>query len=136
MSSKCLIPGAMRARYAAVSGSTVNTSSSARAFAARSILPARKQGVRDALGRGPRMAEERVALITGCGRRNGIGAACARALAATGCAVAVTDVARTGVPNTSERLEDIDRSWSLDDLVRELVDGGRRALPVLGDVSR
>ena len=82
------------------------------------------------------MTDERVALITGCGRRNGIGAACARALAAAGRAVAVTDVAKTGVPNTSERPEDIDRSWSLDDLVRELVDGGARAIPVLGDVSR
>jgi NAD(P)-dependent dehydrogenase (short-subunit alcohol dehydrogenase family) len=81
------------------------------------------------------VAQDRVALVTGCGRRNGIGAATARALSAAGRAVAVTDVKKSGVPNTSERREDIDTTWSLDDLVKELAAAGGRALAVLGDVS-
>ena len=81
------------------------------------------------------MAEMRVALVTGCGRKNGIGAACARALAKAGRAVAVTDFKKTGVPNTSELPGDIDLSWSLDDLVTELTGMGTKALAVLGDVS-
>ena len=79
--------------------------------------------------------ERRVALVTGCGKRNGIGAACAVALSRAGAAVAVTDVAPTGVPNTSELPQDIDRSWGLDDLVRAIEADGGQALGLLGDVS-
>ena len=82
------------------------------------------------------MREERVALVTGCGRSNGIGAACARALARAGRSVVVSDVKKTGVPNTSETPADIDLSWSLDDLVTELTAMGVGAHAVLGDVSR
>jgi NAD(P)-dependent dehydrogenase (short-subunit alcohol dehydrogenase family) len=79
--------------------------------------------------------DRRAALVTGCGRRNGIGAAVARALGAEGIDVAVTDLAPTGVPNTSELPEDIDSSWGLPDLVRELAALGSDGLAVLGDVS-
>ena len=80
--------------------------------------------------------DQRVALITGCGKRNGIGAAIARALAATGVALALTDVARAGVRNTSERPEDLDVGWGgLDDLCAEITGSGGRALALLGDVA-
>ena len=79
---------------------------------------------------------ERVALITGCGRKNGIGAASALALSRMGIAVAVTDVRRAGVPNTSERPEDIDGTWSgIDDLCAMITKAGGRALAIVGDIS-
>src|SRR5205814_4350793 len=59
-------------------------------------LPLRMSGGSTARG------DRRAALVTGCGRRNGIGAAVARALAAEGIDVPVSDLAPTGVPNTSE----------------------------------
>ena len=42
---------------------------------------------------------KRVALITGCGKENGIGAATAKRLAAEGVIVVVTDVAAAGADN-------------------------------------
>ena len=42
---------------------------------------------------------KRVALITGCGKENGIGAATARRLANEGVIVAVSDAASAGVEN-------------------------------------
>ena len=42
---------------------------------------------------------QRVALITGCGKENGIGAATAKRLAAEGVIVVVTDVAAAGADN-------------------------------------
>ena len=78
----------------------------------------------------------RVALVTGCGKREGIGAACARELARRGLAVAVSDVVPTGVVNTSERKEDLDLAWGgLDALVAELRDAGREAVATTGDVT-
>lgn len=78
----------------------------------------------------------RVALITGCGKPNGIGAACALALARSGVAVAVTDIAPTGVMNMSERAEDRDSSWDgLTGLVAVIESLGVPALGLLGDVS-
>ena len=44
-------------------------------------------------------AERRVALITGCGKENGIGAATAQRLAHDGFIVVVSDVAAAGVDN-------------------------------------
>lgn len=41
----------------------------------------------------------RVALITGCGKRDGMGRAIASTLAASGVAVVVTDKQPSGVPN-------------------------------------
>ena len=82
------------------------------------------------------MAESRVALITGCGRKNGIGAATALALSSMGITVAVTDVRRAGVPNTSEKPEDIDPTWSgIDDLCSAVSKAGGQALAVEGDIS-
>ena len=43
--------------------------------------------------------DQRVALITGCGKENGIGAATAQKLARDGYIVAVSDVAAAGVDN-------------------------------------
>lgn len=79
----------------------------------------------------------RVALITGCGKRNGMGAGLARALASRGMAVAVTDVVPTGVPNLAERSEDVDQSWhGLEQLTREIQESGANALAVVGDVGK
>ncbi len=44
-------------------------------------------------------SDKRVALITGCGKENGIGAAIARHLAGDGFIVVVSDVAAAGVDN-------------------------------------
>jgi len=66
-----------------------------------------------------------VALVTGCGRSDGIGAAVARVLAAKGAMVVVTDRAvREGQPNDS-----------LDELATELGSASGRALAVRGDVT-
>jgi 3-oxoacyl-[acyl-carrier protein] reductase len=78
----------------------------------------------------------RVALVTGCGKRNGIGAACALALARSGADVAVTDVAAAGVRNSSERPADWDVTWGgLPELVSAIESEGRRAIALLGDIS-
>src|SRR5690349_2416856 len=82
------------------------------------------------------MADQRVALITGCGRKNGIGAASALALSRMGVAVAVTDLQRSGVPNTSERPEDIDQTWAgIDDLCSVITEAGGLGLAVVGDIA-
>jgi len=64
---------------------------------------------------------QRVALITGCGKKVGIGSATARELAAAGIAVAVSDIE--------------DASPGLDGLVDEIRAGGGTAMAVRGDVS-
>lgn len=80
-------------------------------------------------------AEKRVALITGCGKENGIGAATARRLAAVGVIVAVSDVAAAGVENDQAIARDASRWQGLDTLVGDIVDGGGDAFSVVGDVS-
>ena len=76
------------------------------------------------------------ALVTGCGKRNGIGAACALALARSGSDVAVTDIAPAGVRNSSERPADWDMTWGgLPELVSAIESEGRRAIALLGDIS-
>lgn len=81
-------------------------------------------------------ASSRVALITGCGKRIGIGAATARALAASGAIVVVTDVAMQGVANAGDAPTDIDQSWrGLEALVDEIVAAGGKASWGRGDVS-
>src|SRR5712692_5556761 len=78
----------------------------------------------------------RVALITGCGKPIGIGNSTARALAAAGVTVIVSDVVSTGVANEHNVAGDMDNAWrGVDSLVEELVRGGRTASSTLGDVS-
>jgi len=78
----------------------------------------------------------RVALITGCGKPIGIGNSTARALAAAGVTVIVSDVVSTGVANEHNVEGDLDSSWDgVDSLVEELVKSGRTASSTLGDVS-
>src|SRR6201998_4017161 len=78
----------------------------------------------------------RVALITGCGKPIGIGNSTARALAAAGVTVVVSDVVPTGVANEHNVQGDTDSSWQgVDSLVDDLVRSGRNASSTLGDVS-
>ncbi len=78
----------------------------------------------------------RVALITGCGKPIGIGNSTARALAAAGVTVVVSDVVPTGVANEHNVAGDMDNSWrGVDSLVEELVRSGGTASSTLGDVS-
>src|SRR6516165_184289 len=87
-------------------------------------------------GRKPMASQARVALITGCGKPVGIGNSTARALAAAGVTVVVSDVSPTGVANEHNVQGDIDSHWGgVDSLVEELVRNGRTASSTLGDVS-
>jgi NAD(P)-dependent dehydrogenase (short-subunit alcohol dehydrogenase family) len=82
-------------------------------------------------------SSDRVALITGCGKHLGIGAAIARALGGDGKAVVVCDVAPSGAPNLNQQPGDMAESWEgLPGLVGELTGAGVRCASVLGDVSR
>src|SRR5262245_2427967 len=77
----------------------------------------------------------RVALITGCGKPIGIGNSTARALAAAGVTVVVSDVVPAGVANEHNVEGDLDQSWrGVDGLVEELVRSGKAASSTLGDV--
>jgi 3-oxoacyl-[acyl-carrier protein] reductase len=81
---------------------------------------------------------ERVALITGCGKPDGGGQAIARALAADGAAVVVTDRRLTGVPNRRQEAVGPEQppSWAgLDTLVSEIETAGGRAASVVGDIG-
>jgi 3-oxoacyl-[acyl-carrier protein] reductase len=79
----------------------------------------------------------RVALVTGCGKRDGAGRAIARALAAEGAAVIVADRRPGGVPNRRQELlgERAGDGWSLQDLVAEIEAEGGCAAAALGDVG-
>jgi NAD(P)-dependent dehydrogenase (short-subunit alcohol dehydrogenase family) len=78
----------------------------------------------------------RVALITGCGKPVGIGNSTARALAAAGVAVVVSDVLPAGVANEHNVAGDTDASWGgVDTLVQAIVQSGGAASAALGDVS-
>src|SRR5919205_1796687 len=79
----------------------------------------------------------RVALITGCGKPVGIGNSTARALAAKGVTVVVSDVRPAGVANEFNAAEDTDANWGgVDTLVEQIVQSGGTASSVLGDVSQ
>jgi 3-oxoacyl-[acyl-carrier protein] reductase len=79
----------------------------------------------------------RVALITGCGKPIGIGNSTARALAAKGIAVVVSDLRPTGVANEFNAPEDTDANWGgIDTLVEQIRALGGTASAALGDVSR
>lgn len=80
-------------------------------------------------------AERRVALITGCGKENGIGAATARRLARDGYIVVVSDVAAAGVDNDNA-IERAGTGWQgLDTLVARIAEAGGEASSLTGDVS-
>ncbi len=77
----------------------------------------------------------RVALITGCGKENGIGTAIAQRLAAYGFIVVVSDVAAAGVDNDNT-VERASSGWQgLDTLVARIEAAGGKALSLTGDVS-
>jgi 3-oxoacyl-[acyl-carrier protein] reductase len=78
----------------------------------------------------------RVAIVTGCGKRIGIGSQIARRLSAGGMTVVVTDLVPAGVRNEAEKPEDLDASWGgIESLVAELRAEGAHALATIGDVS-
>lgn len=77
----------------------------------------------------------RVALITGCGKENGIGAAIAQQLFEDGFVVVVSDVAAAGVDNDNA-VKRAGTSWQgLDTLVDRIEEAGGQALSLTGDVS-
>ncbi|MCA8927593.1 MAG: SDR family oxidoreductase [Alphaproteobacteria bacterium] len=79
---------------------------------------------------------KRVALITGCGKENGIGAATAQRLARDGVIVAVADIAAAGVENdlATDRAPS---AWQgLDTLVARIEAAGGEAFSLTGDVSQ
>lgn len=81
-------------------------------------------------------SESRVAIVTGCGKQDGIGASIARRLAADGFAVVVTDIEQTGVRDKNEQASAAAATWrGIDDLVAEIEQGGGTALALTGDVS-
>jgi NAD(P)-dependent dehydrogenase (short-subunit alcohol dehydrogenase family) len=79
-----------------------------------------------------------IALITGCGRLKGLGRGMALAFARAGADLAITDVAPDGTRNVGEFGIDEERvGWrGLPSLTEEIEGLGRRALPLLGDVSQ
>jgi 3-oxoacyl-[acyl-carrier protein] reductase len=82
------------------------------------------------------MTGKRVALITGCGKPIGIGASTARALAAAGVTVVVSDIAPAGVANEHNVQGDMDPSWrGVDSLAQAITEAGSTASTTLGDVS-
>jgi 3-oxoacyl-[acyl-carrier protein] reductase len=79
----------------------------------------------------------RVALVTGCGKRDGMGRSIALTLAASGAAVVVTDKQATGVLNRrQEIIGTADDGWrGVDSLVEEITGLGGAAMAQLGDIS-
>jgi NAD(P)-dependent dehydrogenase (short-subunit alcohol dehydrogenase family) len=80
----------------------------------------------------------RVALITGCGKPDGMGRAIARTLAAGGVAVVVTDKQPTGVLNRRQEVVGVsqDPSWrGLESVVEEITAAGGTASMATGDIS-
>ncbi|CCH88362.1 Short-chain alcohol dehydrogenase [Modestobacter italicus] len=79
-------------------------------------------------------AADRVALVTGCGKPDGMGQAIARRLAGQGLAVVVTDLQATGVPNRQQ--EGRSAGWGgVEALVADITAGGGTAVASLGDVA-
>ena len=79
----------------------------------------------------------RVALVTGCGKRDGMGRAIAGTLAASGVAVVVTDKQPTGVLNRRQEVVGVTGGdWKgVDSLVDEITSAGGTAMALLGDIS-
>lgn len=77
----------------------------------------------------------KVALITGCGKRDGMGRAIANTLAASGVAVVVTDKQAGGVPNMRQEIIGNADGWGgVDSLVEEITAAGGAAMSLLGDI--
>jgi 3-oxoacyl-[acyl-carrier protein] reductase len=77
-----------------------------------------------------------VALITGCGKKDGIGAATARVLAARGVSVMVADIAPGGVANLHSRESDLAQDWQgVESLAQVIRHAGGTAQTTIGDVS-
>ena len=77
----------------------------------------------------------RVALVTGCGKQDGIGAAIARALGRDGFTVVVVDIEPAGVRDSNEPLG-AETGWrGVESLVEELLGAGGQASAAFGDVS-
>jgi len=77
---------------------------------------------------------KRVAMITGCGKAEGIGCATARLLAASGIAVVVADIEARGAASDNEPIRNTE--WqALDSLVNEIQSKGGKAIAVRGDIS-
>lgn len=79
--------------------------------------------------------EKRVALLTGCGKENGIGAATALKLAKDGFIVIVSDVAAAGVANDLGTKSQQSAWQGLDTLVARIEEAGGEAFSLTGDVS-
>jgi NAD(P)-dependent dehydrogenase (short-subunit alcohol dehydrogenase family) len=83
-------------------------------------------------------APPRVALVTGCGKRDGVGQGVARALAAAGVSVVVADVKPSGMLNRRQEVVGTgpaDGWQGLDSLVGEISQAGGTASGALGDIS-
>jgi 3-oxoacyl-[acyl-carrier protein] reductase len=80
----------------------------------------------------------RVALVTGCGKRDGMGRAISRTLAASGAAVLVCDRQPAGVLNRRQEKVGVpgSESWQgVDSLVEEITSEGGTASAGLGDIG-
>jgi 3-oxoacyl-[acyl-carrier protein] reductase len=81
-------------------------------------------------------AERRVALITGCGKREGIGATIARTLSAAGMTIVAADSEPAGVRDVNEPARALDPEWGgVTSLVKEIEGNGGTASAVTGDIS-
>jgi 3-oxoacyl-[acyl-carrier protein] reductase len=81
---------------------------------------------------------ERVALVTGCGKRDGMGRAISRTLAASGAAVVVCDKEPAGVLNRRQEKVGVgdQEGWrGVDSLVEEITSAGGTASAALGDIG-
>lgn len=79
---------------------------------------------------------ERVALVTGCGKPDGMGQAIVRRLAAQGFKVVASDVAPRGVANDAQRADAPVSGWDgVSSLVEQVRATGAQIDAVLGDIS-
>ena len=79
--------------------------------------------------------QDQVAVVTGCGKPDGMGQAIARALAADGARLVVTDKEPRGVPNDRQRILGQLPSGGLEDLAESLRAEGYDVVAALGDIS-